>query len=334
MHPTIIEAWLEDLQAARSLPSQLPLKRGAADKEDTAQQQRTKIQRRETHPTASSSSASKTNKRCLCDSICKGRPLARSIPRAMEPQRRIGLRPRGGNPEEASSSSSAQSKPQKPRTTKPQALSSKIADKQTEKHDNNGGEGSVVPSVPPTDRRFNSSGSVTSSSAYRGALQDIASLDLSVPTRLTSRSSQSKGSSLIRRPTSPVKKAANLRDVGNGVLYANLGGNRANLGDIGYKLYRDVHCPALQMGIVPSQICDEIEALEPEPIETFQQTPNDDRDLSAIQQEFRKVREIVQLSSRCERDLEGEAEWNNAVHSTVLRFVLDADDEEVGMRYV
>ncbi|KAK7423043.1 hypothetical protein QQX98_001333 [Neonectria punicea] len=179
----------------------------------------------------------------------------------------------------------------------------------------------------------------THRSNYGSTLSRGSGQQLSNPPTLTSSQSHSQ-SSLSKRSSSPVKRVAALRDVGGGITFQDLGTNKEHLGEGGKRLFLKLRDIADKMGILPNAIMDEISAADPELCVRPFHLKEDTRSNNVLLAELKDIQAITRRSLRCDRDLEGEAEWNNAVHSKILRSALGESDEEgedverVGMRYV
>ncbi|KAJ3455705.1 hypothetical protein MRS44_017187 [Fusarium solani] len=150
----------------------------------------------------------------------------------------------------------------------------------------------------------------------------------------SSRSSPSRQSSASKRSTSPLKNMASLREAG--IEYDDLKDNGALLGDAGDELHQDLTDITMSVGIYPAQICEDIHvAIERKHrIHQLHKNMDDPRSRQDLLHELSQLQEIKKLSRRCSRDMEGEAEWNNAVHSAVLRLAFGHDDSEIGWRYI
>lgn len=127
---------------------------------------------------------------------------------------------------------------------------------------------------------------------------------------------------------------ASLREAG--ILYYNLNDNGVLLGDAGDELQQDLTDVAMLVGIYPAQICKDIHIAiqRKHRIHQHHNNMNDSRPREDLLDELSKLQEIQKLSARCIRDVEGEAEWNNSVHSAVLRLAFGHDDSEIGWRYM
>jgi hypothetical protein len=152
----------------------------------------------------------------------------------------------------------------------------------------------------------------------------------------SSRSSRSKQSSASssKRSSSPLKNMAALRDAG--ISYDEISHNITSLGAAGKKLYQDLDSISSMIEAFPAQVCNEISETMDHSIviHDFYKNMHDSRSRQELLHELSEIKTINQLSRRCNRDMEGEAEWNNAVHSVVLRMVFGPDDPMVGWRYM
>ncbi|RTE80561.1 hypothetical protein BHE90_004919 [Fusarium euwallaceae] len=153
------------------------------------------------------------------------------------------------------------------------------------------------------------------------------------PSLPSSRSSRSQ-SSASKRSTSPVKNIASLHEAG--IVYYDLNDNGVLLGEAGDELRQDLTDVAMLVGIYPAPISKDIHiAIEHKHrIHQHHNNMNDSRPREDLLDELSKLQEIKRLSVRCTRYMEGEAEWNNSVHSAVLRLAFGHDDSEIGWRYI
>ncbi|KAF5023645.1 hypothetical protein F66182_4290 [Fusarium sp. NRRL 66182] len=154
----------------------------------------------------------------------------------------------------------------------------------------------------------------------------------SLPSAST-RSSTSRQSSASKRSTSPLKSMATLGEAG--VTYDDLDDGEL-LGEAGDALYQDLYEITSMVGIYPAEICQDISnAIQRKHrIHDLYKNDKDSRSREQLLFELSEIQNIKRLSKRCSRDMEGEAEWNNAVHSTILRLALGTDDPFVGWRYI
>ncbi|KPM44076.1 hypothetical protein AK830_g2421 [Neonectria ditissima] len=194
--------------------------------------------------------------------------------------------------------------------------------------------GQATPRPPKIEAKHTSVPSDASTSNFIRALASDERLFYQEPGAGSSKTFISNQSS-TKRSTSPVKRVITLRDVGGGVFYEDLNGNQMHLGSGGQELFGDLSDVADKVGILPASIRQDIATAESATrIRDFQLNTEETRNRSDLLDELSQIRKINRLSRRCERDLEGEAEWNHAVHSAVLRLALGSEDDEVGVRYI
>lgn len=125
-------------------------------------------------------------------------------------------------------------------------------------------------------------------------------------------------SSLLKQSLSPVKRVAVLRDVGGGIVFQDLGMNKEHLGEGGKQLFLKLRDIADKMGILPNTIIDEISAADSKLYIRLFYLKEDTRSDNILLAELKDIQAIIRWLLRYNRDLEGEAEWNNIIHSKIL----------------
>ncbi|KAF5022982.1 hypothetical protein F66182_4939 [Fusarium sp. NRRL 66182] len=178
------------------------------------------------------------------------------------------------------------------------------------------------------NRRDNTSASFTGSLSKYHNMFDPATV-------ASSRSSASKHSSASgsKRSSSPLKNMASLENAG--ITYEELS-HKSLLGLAGKELYQDLDIVSDHIGIFPAQICSDIsEAMDHSvAIREHHKNMQDSRDIEQLRRELDEVNMIHELSGRCSSKKEGEVEWNNAVHSAVLRLVFGPNSIDIGWKYI
>ncbi|KAI0867219.1 hypothetical protein GGS24DRAFT_486286 [Hypoxylon argillaceum] len=139
-----------------------------------------------------------------------------------------------------------------------------------------------------------------------------------------------------QRSTSPIKRAAALRDVAGGIFYQKLSDDGNEIGaecDTLFSALRDFED---SIGIIPSGLYNS---------ETLQRRlgkalgrphhkcETDRRPLQDLEYELYQVLDIVEDSQQCSSQGESEAHWNAVVHAPLLRLALGRD-KRVGYKYV
>ncbi|GKU14706.1 unnamed protein product [Fusarium langsethiae] len=186
--------------------------------------------------------------------------------------------------------------------------------------------------TPRPARGFNSRDNTSAS--FTGSLSKYHDM-FDPATVASSRSSPSKHSSASgsKRSSSPLKNMASLENAG--ITYEELS-HKSLLGVAGKKLYQDLDIVSDHIGVFPAQICDDIsEAMDHSvAIREHHKNVQDSRDIEQLRRELHEVKMIHELSGRCSSRKEGEAEWNNAVHSAVLRLVFGPNNFDIGWKYI
>lgn len=139
-----------------------------------------------------------------------------------------------------------------------------------------------------------------------------------------------------QRSTSPIKRAAALRDVAGGIFYQKLSDDGNEIGaecDTLFSVLRDFED---SIGIIPSGLYNS-EILQRRLGRAlgrpYHKCETDRRPLQDLEYELYQVLDIVEDSQQCSSEGESEAHWNAVVHAPLLRLALGRD-KRVGYKYV